>query len=176
MKPGVFFVFIFCFIIGSPVQAQDTLYWSAKRKLSWKDFKGSPDSLSGHNAMTTAGIGYGIRYGEKSFSYTVDCYFLCKSSWTMTDSVTVLAHEQGHFDISELFARKMRKAFSAYVYNFATVSGDLRKIQLEMIRLREEMNNLYDKETDYSRDKKQQQHWSNKIRAELDKLKDCASR
>lgn len=168
-------LFLFLFFASHSICAQDTIYWSVKRKLTWNDFKGKPDSLSGFKAMTLAGMGYGIRFGEKSFSYKIDCYFLCHKSWTLADSASLLIHEQGHFDIAELFARKMRKAFSDYKYNYESVSEDLKKIQAEILQARAEMNNLYDRETDYSKDKKQQQAWNLKIKTELDKLKDCAS-
>ena len=166
---------IFLYAISYTSHAQDTIYWLSKRKLTWTDFRGVPEGVSGPQAMTMSGISYGTSYGEKSFSYQVKCYFLSKTSWTRSDSLTLLNHEQGHFDISELFARKLRKAFSEYSFNYLTAGEDLRKIYVDILQARNEMNNLYDKETDFSRDKKQQQIWSGRLKSELDKLKDCAS-
>jgi hypothetical protein len=175
MKMRAAILFIFLITTGYFIHAQDTIFWSGNKKLTWRDFKGMPDSLSGFKAMTMAGIGSGVRYNERSFSYNVDCYFLPKQSWTLTDSVNLLSHEQGHFDISELFARKLRKAFSDYQFNYTTINMDLQRIRGEILRLRDEMNNQYDRETDFSRDKKQQQAWNSRIKAELEKLKDCAT-
>ena len=40
----------------------------------------------------------------------------------------ILKHEQGHFDIAEIFARKLNKKMSEYKFNKTTYKTDLKNI------------------------------------------------
>jgi len=84
-------------------------------------------------------------------------------------------HEQGHFDIAELFARKLRKAFAEYKFNAQTVGKDIDKLFILNKQERTERDVLYDKETNHSQNKQQQVLWNKKIKSELDNLKKFAS-
>jgi predicted secreted Zn-dependent protease len=84
-------------------------------------------------------------------------------------------HEQGHFDIAELFARKLRKAFVGYKFNAQTVGKDIDHLFILNRQERTQMDMLYDKETDFSRNRKQQLLWNKKIKAELGTLQKYAS-
>ena len=79
-------------------------------------------------------------------------------------------HEQGHFDLAELFARKLRKAYAEYKFNAQTVGKDIDNLFILNRKERTNMDILYDKETDFSRNRKQQLFWNKKIKDELDNL------
>lgn len=81
-----------------------------------------------------------------------------------------MSHEQGHFDIAELFARKLRKAFKEYIFNPKTIEADYNKIFSRIKTERSKMDALYDKETNLSRNKSKQLYWNKKIEAELKKF------
>ena len=81
-----------------------------------------------------------------------------------------LSMKQLRFDMAELFARKLRKAFSEYNYNKATAVQDIKNIFYKIRDERAEMNGQYNKETKYATDGAAQQRWANIIGAELDKL------
>ena len=149
----------------------DKILWSSKRKLVWDNFRGIPDtSRTNIVASTFYEIAITNNYLENNIpKYTLQCYFIKSKSWTSVNDDYTLAHERLHFDIAELFTRKIRKAFDSLnikkvkeieVYNnMYTFYGEkLDKYQ-----------NLYDNQV-YFNDKQQQQ-WIKKVVAELAKLK-----
>lgn len=152
--------------------SQDTIYWSPCYKLKWEDFQGKADSSSQFGAVSRPGIKYYLSANEDSFNVKVICFFIKSRSWTrLKSSDTLLMHEQVHFDIAELFARKLRKSFSEYKFNYQTAGKDIDKLFLLNKQERIKMDTLYDKETNFSRNRKQQLLWNEKIKPELDKLK-----
>lgn len=166
---------IFVFLLNRAF-AQDTVYWQPSYKLKWEDFQGIPDSSSKDGAISRPGVKYHLSANEDSFNVTVICFFLKSKSWSkFKESDTLLMHEQGHFDIAELFARKLRKAFAGYKFNAQTVGKDIDQLFILNRQERTEMDMLYDKETDFSRNRKQQLLWIKKIKADLDTLQKYAS-
>lgn len=170
---GFFLTINFIACISS--SAQDTIYWSPRYKLKWEDFKGKPDSNSQFGAISYPGIKYSLSANEDTFKVKVDCFFIKSKSWVRVLSTTGLLHEQGHFDIAELFARKLRKTISEYKFNYPTVGKDINKLFVLNKQERSKMDTLYDKETDFSRNRSQQTPWNKKIKLELDKLRKYAS-
>ena len=83
-------------------------------------------------------------------------------------------HEQGHVDISELFARYLHQAIIEYPLNLKYLKRDLDNIYQEHMELKEEFQNLYDTETDYSRNKDKQREWTQKINDLLIEMEDYA--
>jgi hypothetical protein len=149
---------------------QDTLHWKPGYQLKWSDFQGKPDSKSVYKAISTAAISYSLSTNETLFSFKVSCFFYKNESWTTSNSIDLLTHEQGHFNIAELFTRKLRQEFSNCQSNSATTPGDFRKIFDEIIKAKDEMDSRYDEETDLSRNKSKQLYWNKKIDEELKKL------
>jgi len=155
--------------------AQDTIYWRADYKLEWEDFQGKADSNSPYGATSYPGIKYHLSIVQDSISVKVQCFFVKSKSWVRIISDTGLIHEQGHFDIAELFARKLRKAFAEYKFNTSTAEKDLAELFAVNKQERHQMDTLYDEDTDFSRNRKQQILWIKKIKSELDKLNQYAS-
>ena len=159
-----------------PSIAQDTIYWRGNYKLKWTDFQGKIDSNSKFWAVSNPGIKYFLSANEDSFSVNVICFFIKSRSWSkLKSSDTLLMHEQAHFDIAELFARKLRKYFSEYKFNYPTIGKDIDNLFLLNKQERTKMDNLYDKETDFSRNRKQQLLWIKKLKTELNKLQKYTS-
>jgi len=157
--------------------AQDTIYWRSDSKLRWEDFQGIPDSNSKYSAVSNPVIKYKLSANEDTFNIKVLCFFVKTKSWSkFKNSDTLLLHEQGHFDIAELFARKLRKAFSEYKFNYQTIGVDVEKIFAHSKMERTKMDLLYDKETNYSKNRKQQLLWNKRIKAEQIKLKKFAEK
>jgi hypothetical protein len=166
---------VFAFLLNRSF-AQDTIYWRADYKLKWEDFQGIPDSSSKDGAISRPVIKYHLSANEDSFNVKVICFFLRSKSWSkFKKNDTLLMHEQGHFDIAELFARKLRKAFAAYKFNTQTVGKDIDQLFILNKQERSELDMLYDKETNHSQDTRQQVLWIKKIKAELDTLQKYAS-
>jgi hypothetical protein len=161
------------------VQAQDKngefIDWSANRRLDWNDYKCSPDPNSDAAATTTTYLGLEYKYSsDNSFTYKIDCKFSKDKSWGLYKNNHILGHEQGHFDITEIFARKLNKVISEYRVNKRTYQRDLESIYNDITREKEDFQNQYDEETDYSRNKVRQAEWLRKIDNTLEEYQDYA--
>ena len=100
--------------------------------------------------------------------FTVKCFFYPEKSWYKAEicNAVVLSHEQLHFDIAELFARKFRRQLDStrFTRNIkAEVRAIYRKINEELAAFQDR----YDTETDFSRNVGQQKAWNANIRAAL---------
>jgi hypothetical protein len=159
----------FCF---AQDKDEEMIEWNASRRLTWSDYKGSPDPASDAAASTTTYLGIQYKMDEKGFSYKIQCRFSLTRSWGRNKTDFILKHEQGHFDIAEIFARKLNKKMSEYQFNKATYKTDLKSIYDGITKGKETLQDLYDSETDHSRKKQQQLEWSEKIEKMLGELKD----
>ena len=149
--------------------------WSASRKLTWPDFKSRPDNNSTNAALTSSKIIFNYGYGsEKGFTFTISCMFDKNSSWGRIKTDYILSHEQGHFDIAEIYARKINKALKNYSFNVNTSPKEIPVLYQQLMKEEGALQNQYDSETNFSRDKPQQAAWLEKIQHELDKLGEYA--
>lgn len=154
-------------------QAQEVaIPWSPEIKLSWEDFQGLPDKNSRIAAVTASGISYKFssheRDGYFEVEYEVDTFFYPEQSWYQPHMCNdlVLSHEQLHFDISELFARKMRKQMAETRFT-RNVKKEVRAIYQKIIKDLSVFQDLYDQETDFSRNREAQLRWNKEIAAAL---------
>lgn len=146
-------------------QDYETILWESGRRLSWDDFRGEVPSNTRAAAVTASGITYRFSTsGAKDaihVDFKVDTFFYPTKSWyqpALCDSV-ILSHEQLHFDISELYARKLKKRLDAETYTYNNVKS---KVKLIYQHNNEELNdfqNLYDNETNFSRNRETQEEW-----------------
>lgn len=125
MKKIILLVFFVFFVCSSSIkhkknsfyQEQDNniLLWSNNKKLAWNDFQGSPDTLNiMDKAQTFAGLKIENGYWKEGVpKIKVICFFSKSKSWVKVKSDSNLDHEQLHFDIWELYARKIRKSFDS---------------------------------------------------------------
>ncbi len=166
-------ILLFFSILGlDNSQDYETIAWSPEIKLTWKDFKGEAPSNDRAAATTASGISYQFATnsidGEIELDYEVSTFFYPNKSWyqpNLCDSV-ILSHEQLHFDISELFARKMRSRLASGTFT-QNVKSEVKIIYKKILEELEEFQNLYDDQTNFSRDLEQQLIWNNKIEEAL---------
>lgn len=163
----IFFLGFITLFSSFKIVAQDTIQWHHSYKLSWEDFQGIPDSSSKYKAVSSPSINYFLSYNKESFSYKVLCHFNKKKSWVKLKDDLLLAHEQGHFDIAEVFARKLRVLFKSYVFNAITIEEDFKKMYEEIKKERDKIDSLYDSETQFSMNKQKQLFWTKKIAQNL---------
>jgi hypothetical protein len=167
-------VFLFSPLSGFAQNAQ-FIEWSPVKRLTWDDYLAKPSSLSDAAAITSTALGVEYHLKNNSLTYTITCRFSKTSSWGRHKTDYILQHEQGHFDITELFARKLAKELKVYKFNPRKYQDDVSKIYKKLMDEKEEYQNKYDKETDFSRNKEQQVEWLEKIKDELDDLDEYAS-
>jgi hypothetical protein len=151
----------------------DTVYYDFNRKLTWKDFSGNPELSSPAGAVTASGFAFNSQMNFDGYNIDVTigvyAYFTKHDSWKKAtiNSDYHLLHEQHHFDITRLGARKLivelQKAhFTKANYN-TLINSIFNKVYDENIALQQQ----YDKETKNSIDVKKQLEWNNKISKEL---------
>ena len=153
---------------------EELLDWSASRKLTWNDYKASPDPNSDAAASTTSYLAIEYNISSSSFGYKIQSRFSKTRSWGLHKTAYILSHEQGHFDIAEIFARKLNKEMSEYKFNKRTYQQDLNKIYNKILDEKEKMQNDYDKETNHSIKKEEQAEWLKKIAKMLEEYKEFA--
>ena len=152
----------------------DYIKWNESRKLTWDDFKAPPQKIGNTAAMTTTHLGFSYNVKNGSVSYLIDCRFEKNKSWGLVKNDWILKHEQGHFDIAEIFARKLYKAINEYQFNKMSFQKDLDAIYRSIVSEKEKFQQQYDDETDYSRNKPNQEDWFKKIEKALKEHKSWA--
>ena len=151
-------------------KTDDFIDWRAGRKLEWNDYKSKPDPTSDAAASTTTYLGIEYHFSNNQFTYSITCRFSKNRSWGLYQTDYILSHEQGHFDITEIFARTLNKMMTEYKFNTNTYQDDLRKIYDDIQDEKEKIQNQYDDETDYSRKKEKQAEWLKQIEEMLTSL------
>lgn len=91
--------------------------WSPHLRLSWGDFRGPvPIGRGNVAAETSCGIGFETNVVSRGTPIHFRVYntFSTTRSWVRPDARVpeVLEHEQGHFDLCELYTRKLRARFN----------------------------------------------------------------
>lgn len=173
--------YLFLLLLCSPltVLAQDKneelIDWSSSRRLTWGDYKGEPDTNSDAAAITTSYLGIEYNFKNNQLGYKIICRFSKNRSWGLYKTEHILGHEQGHFDITEIFARKLNKETGEYKFNKNSYQKDLQKIYSDIVNEKEDLQTRYDKDTDFSRNKEKQAEWQTKIKEMLNDLKSYAN-
>lgn len=161
MLQKLFLVFIYSLL---SVSSEDNfIEWSPSRKLSWSDFQGAPDPSSSNAALTHSGINVEFGYNRSTLTHAIKCRFNKSLSWGRIKNDYILNHEQGHFDISEGYARMLHKSLKEYVFNSKTVSSDLNKIHSNVMQQHVKMQQQYDLQTNHSLNAEKQKEWNIKI-------------
>ncbi|WP_337043262.1 DUF922 domain-containing protein [Emticicia sp. 17c] len=155
------------------------IYWSDTRKLIYSDFKSKVKPLESFHPITIATTGAGILYRASKitpFTFLIkECYiksyFDCRKSWfdKNFENPEVLEHEQLHFDITELFARRLRKKLINEYITPITLETLEKEIKQTMSDL-EKLQQKYDQEAGHGIDDEIQKKWRKLIAEELKKL------
>lgn len=156
------------------VQQSDKIKWREDRKLNWGDFQRQPDAQSPFAAMSVTGlhIKYSSALNKKGvvLDFSVESFFEPKESWSKPEkrSQHILTHEQIHFDITELHARKLRKQLQNGQFS-RKVKNEVEQIYLRIEGQRKAMQQKFDAETKHSLNVEKQQVWERFIAKELAK-------
>ncbi|MFH2095762.1 MAG: hypothetical protein ABIJ16_08660 [Bacteroidota bacterium] len=151
-------------------------YWDTDNTISWDDFK-KVRSLPGNEAATIhVAISFSYEYSGKSADILIRTYMDPGKSVSIRKDETdlLLIHEKKHFDLQEVFSRKMRKQMTEYPYIISTLQKDLNKIFDDNIHECAKEQRLYDKETKHSVDTVMQKKWNEKIDSLLIEYNDFA--
>ena len=147
--------------------------WSRKRPLQWADFKAPVRSGAPADFAAETSCGFGFATNTLTGHNTVKIYvfnaFETQKSWVRAgqSKPDVLRHEQGHFDICELFTRRLRERFSKAtltISNLHEVAENVyRTTQQEYIAYQNE----YERQTAHGTITEEQDTWTARLAHEL---------
>ena len=153
------------------------ILWSPERKLVWDDFKAkhSPyGDITAIAAATQCGISFETNRvtNFKKIKYFVKTYFDVNKSWVSAEgreSQDVLRHEQSHFDLCEIYARRLYKELTTAnlnIYTLEQANGIYKKVFDEY----NERQYQYDVSTGHGTIAEEQEKWNKIIEDELTQL------
>jgi len=178
-------VFKFIFLCLCLICIQDNkevvISWNKNYKLIWQDFRGTPEKNNDAVAITASGITFGFSIKTRNndvvdYNTSIEAHFYPNKSWfkPLKANNYVLAHEQLHFDITELYARKFRKRVNALKIS-NKLKSQLRIIHKEIKIELTQFQEKYDRETNHSMNKVAQMYWQKWVTLELKKLEQFKS-
>ena len=163
---------IFILLLGTSAEKPDMIYWDENYRLNWDDFEGQPAySLKSISALTSSGIVHYNGCKDDKIIYSVRSYFERNESWVKEEARTAhhLAHEQIHFDITELYARKLRRALAQREFKCGQEEAFNQFVSTFIQQWQDEQHS-YDGESRHSINKVAQHEWFYKIAMELSLL------
>lgn len=154
------------------------LRWSSGYKLRWEDFQGNPNTDSPEDLVCATRTMLGLNFAckGKAFSSVVHCYFDRSRSWRRGfPEDKLLKHEQLHFDLSELFTRKLRQELRNITVVDSNIEAVVNGIEQRMNKACIAQQQLYDTETNHARNQAEQKRWEELIGNELRGLEHYSS-
>ncbi|MDP4252257.1 MAG: hypothetical protein Q8918_19335 [Bacteroidota bacterium] len=151
--------------------------WTADRKLTWEDFKGSPKPISNEKSAAQTYCGFGYQTNRVTVFKKAKIFakntFDCRLSWVRPDQKSrtdLLEHEQGHFDLCEVFARQLRKKLEEKRLNAMNLN-DAKVVFSDVYAEYLNRQELYENETNFGLNRQKQTEWTARIGIELAGLK-----
>ena len=169
---------IICLLLFVVVEGtkEDTMTWDESRRLTWSDFRANPNQNSKAVALTASGItfGYSVKTsGERivDFTTSVEAHFYPNKSWYLKGKGNsyILAHEQLHFDITELYARMFRQQLTQLVVN-QNVKEQIKRLHIAINEALDDAQKRYDAQSNHSMNMDVQKQWHTLIQEELTKM------
>ena len=149
---NIFFLIGFISLMSFSFVKDDFILWQENKKLKIQDFKADNKDTIKVNRQQFLGAISAIRIEYSSFQrnknsvpdFSIKTYFDPNESWMLLKNDYVLQHEQIHFDLTELYARKMRKSIeSLRQKNVTNISIYRKKIQ-HWNAMKEKASNQFD--------------------------------
>ena len=149
---NIFFFIGFISLMSFSFVKDDFILWQENKKLKIQDFKAENIDTIKVNRKQFLGAISAIRIEYSSFQrnknsvpdFSIKTYFDPNESWMLLKNDYVLQHEQIHFDLTELYARKMRKSVeSLRQKNVTNISIYRKKIQHWNV-MKEKASNQFD--------------------------------
>ena len=169
-------VICLAFLLVGSIANEETISWNESRKLTWEDFKAQPNTEIEAVALTASGItfGYSVKTAGSriiDFSTSVQVHFYPNKSWYLKEkgNTHILEHEQLHFDITELYARKFREQLGRLVVN-QNLKEQINRLHHAINEAVNETQKRYDSQTNHSINTEMQRQWNSFIKEELEAL------
>jgi hypothetical protein len=183
-------------IAAAYVYAAAPIEWSKNRKLSQRDFKSKVPAAASDTAHSWVGLDVAWECREGEARSHARAIFDPDQSWWRPANASIwggineglsrsqlehrrtaserdmdlLRHEQLHFDLTELSARRIRKQLEDLSLACATPGGDghIGTAIAEIERAWTEEQSRYDRDTDHGADTVTQRKWELRVRRRLE--------
>lgn len=155
---------------GPPSQANSgPRDWTEQRPLTWDDFLAPPDAASKGAALTAYEIQARTTCEENGPAFRVTVRFLPDQSWIKPRqrNARILAHEQGHFDLAEVTARRLRAELGLLDQGCADGNAAFTKLVADFQGRDRELQRSYDRQTMFGTASGAQRHWEARIESWL---------
>lgn len=152
------------------------LVWSEGRKIKWNDFEGLVEEGSPSQASISTFIEVERGHFSGGFPKFKVVTMMDKSnSWYKSGSSNrLLVHEQLHFDIAEIYSRKIRQAVDSLINKEIHDFTIYDSLVVSLLQEESEYNDLYDKQTSHSVNLDEQKRWQGLVLFELKELENYA--
>lgn len=182
---NIFFFVGFITLLSFSFVKDEFILWQENKKLKIQDFRADNKDTVKVNRQQFLGAISAIRIEYSSFQrnknsvpdFSIKTYFDPNESWMLLKNDYVLQHEQIHFDLTELYARKMRKSVESLQQKKVSNLEIYKKKLNYWNQMSQQTNNAFDKENNDSYTLKngtfflnknpKQKEWKNKIENEL---------
>ncbi len=148
---------------------------------SWELFEGKINKKHldemGHNtgAVTVSSLSYTtLQTSPVHARITITARFHPEESWTkyphLKDEKDALKHEKGHLDITEIYARRIRKIVGDAQFSADNFKGELKQLFQKAAKDHSNEQIKYDRETHHSINREEQVKWDAWIEGQLEAL------
>jgi len=170
------FTFLLSFSQRSPLAPNirklknDTVIWKPDSLLRPEDFKARPKS-NGPLGLSYVGFLYYTNEASGELILNVEAIFVKSKSYIVKNTEYVLKHEQIHFDIAELHARRLRKRIDEVDFKkIKSVQNEINKLHDKTVKEYGKEQEEYDKDTEHGLNAAKQKVWNEKIQAAIKEL------
>ena len=172
------FIFLLWLLVGvlpAAAQTEDLIFWEEGKRLTWQDFAGGVPA-EGFAAQSALSIHYTVckrSIWNGKVVMMVACTFQKSQSPVLKSEMhpLVLRREQAHFDIAEMFARKLRKEFSESKLHTGNVELEAKRLYEKLMLEYKVYQQLFDIEAQHGKEREALlEKWERKIANELKAL------
>ena len=175
---------LICLVFSSVLlhaQQPVVLEYATVSTFHWGLFQGKINQRHIHEmgentgALTVSSISYtALQISPDAATVTITARFHPEESWTryphLNKPEEALEHEKKHFELTEVYARKLRKLVSNSRYSAARFKDEINKQFTDLVTQHRAEQVRYDHETNHSIDHHQQAKWNARIDEQLESL------
>nr|WP_314490493.1 DUF922 domain-containing protein [uncultured Chryseobacterium sp.] len=170
-------IFLIFILFSGSVWSQ-RIEWKEDRKLIWNNFKSKINNQRGKDivAYTHCGWVYSVVKSSNpkgAAKVDIKTIFNEDQSWKDDKRINdyVLNHEQKHFDIAEIYARRIRKEIIEKIKTTGDYDRYFQTVYNRILKDYKNFQALYDGVTEHGMNKEKQAEYDALISEELEQLK-----
>jgi len=155
----------------------DTIYYSARRPITWDDFQDKRNITSNYSAAVMPGLGFteqtSINKGVITVRIAMKVYLPKSANWVKSgaENAYSLNHEQRHFDVVKLVSEQFKMQMLAEALPVLNYDGSINAAYFDALREMDRMQKQYDDETAHGANTSAQERWNAYIDKKLAEFK-----